>query len=118
MPAMRKLLSVVTALLMGMATAAAGDLPPMSFINENTLLESFPLGKATKEQVLDAYGPPQKQLTGLPLNGEAWVYNKGQGSKEFQFVFRGDLVHDVIVRYPGAGVFFSDRSARKMQGSK
>jgi hypothetical protein len=90
----------------------------MSFINENKLLEAFPLGKATKEQVLDTYGPPQKQLTGLPLNGEAWVYNTGQGSKEFQFLFRGDLVHDVIVRYPGAGFLASDRSARKIQGTK
>jgi hypothetical protein len=96
----------------------AADLPQMSFINENSLLESFPLDKATREQVLDAYGPPQKQLTGLPLNGEAWIYSKGKDSKEFQFVFRGDLVHDVIVRYPGAGFLASDRSARKIQGSK
>ena len=115
---MRKLAPVFTALLLATTTAAATELPKMSFINENALLEAFPLGKATKEQVLDAYGPPQKQLTGLPLNGEAWVYNKGQDSKEFQFVFRGDLVHDVIVRYPAGGVIFSDRSARKMQGAK
>ena len=51
---MRQFVAIISALLIA-STASAGDLPNMSFINENTLLETFPLGKANKEQVLDAY---------------------------------------------------------------
>jgi len=107
----------IAALLIAVSSRAA-DLPQMSYINENSLLENFPLGKATKEDVYEAYGPPKRQIKDLPFNGEAWSYSKGQDSKEFTFAFRGNIVHDVIVRYAVGGFLSEDRSARKMQGAK
>jgi len=113
---MRRIISI--AVLLITVTAWAADLPKMSYINENSLLQAFPLGKATKDEVYEAYGPPNKQITGLPFDGEAWSYRRGGDSKEFTFVFRGNIVHDVMVRYPGGGFLSEDRSARKMQGAK
>jgi len=110
--------TMTLAILLITLTAWAAELPNISFINENSLLQNFPLGKATKEEVYEAYGPPKKQITGLPFDGEAWSYSKGGDSKEFTFVFRGNIVHDVMVRYPGGGFHSEDRSARKMQGAK
>ena len=111
-------LTIPVAVLLIPFAVLAANLPEMSFINENSLLENFPLGKATKEEVYEAYGPPQKQIKDLPFNGEAWSYSKGGNSKEFTFTFRGNFVHDVMVRYPGGGFLSEDRSARKMQGKK
>ena len=110
-----RLTTSLVMLLIALAVCAA-ELPEMSFINENSLLESFPLGKATKEEVYEAYGPPQKQIKGLPFDGEAWSYSKGRDSKEFTFTFRGNIVYDVRVRY-SVGLL-EDKSARKMQNAK
>jgi hypothetical protein len=109
---------LTTALVFLIALAAwAADLPKMSYINENSLLSGFPLGTATKKEVYEAYGPPEKRLTGLPYDGETWSYSQGsQTGKEFTFEFRGDVVYDVIVRYRVGG--FEQRSARQMQGAK
>jgi len=104
--------------LLAIALAAwAADLPKMSYINENSLLSAFPLETATKKEVYDSYGPPEKRLTGLPYDGETWTYSQGsQTGKEFTFEFREDVVYDVIVRYRVGG--FEQRSARQIQGSK
>ena len=91
----------------------AVDLPKLSYINEKKVLKTFPLEKATKKDVYSKYGPPNQSITGLPFNGESWTYSKGPESKTFTFVFRGDKVYDVIVRYR-AGIF-KDKSARKIQ---
>jgi hypothetical protein len=109
---------IISALLLLATSAWSADLPKPSFVNENSLLESFPIGKATKEEVYEAYGPPVKTVKGLPYDGETWSYNKGIDSNEFTFVFRGNIAYDVIVRYSSGGFLASDRSARKIQSGK
>ena len=106
-------LSVVVGLL-NVNPSWATDLPKMSLLN-NKLLKIFPLEKATKADVMDAYGTPDKTVTGLPHNGEAWTYGYATEDKTFTFVFRGDIVYDVEVRYPDR-LLFKPRTARKKQG--
>ncbi len=110
-------LTISLAVLLITVTAWAADLPKLSYINENSVLQTFPLGTANKEAVYETYGPPENRLTGLPFDGETWTYSQGsQAGKEFVFEFRGNVVHDVIVRYRVGG--FEKRSARQMQGTK
>lgn len=112
---MRLSIFIAIALIAGMAWAA--ELPKISYINENSVLQAFPLGTATKQQVYEAYGPPENRLTGLLFDGEIWTYSQGsQTGKEFIFEFRGNVVYDVTVCYRVGG--FEKRSAHQMQGVK
>jgi hypothetical protein len=110
----RTVLLLVVAGLLNATQGWAVDLPKMSFVNENKLLKAFPLEKATKKDVIGAYGPPDKTVTGLPDQGEAWTYGHGAEGKTFTFMFRGETVYDVEVRYPNR--IYKPRTARKKQG--
>lgn len=105
------LLSLIFIFLLPQASVARDDLPKMSVINEMNILKKFPLEQVTKTEVFEFYGPPTSKVDGLPHKGEAWTYGRSS-KKTFTFVFRGNTVYDIVVRYSGP---YKPRTARKKQ---
>lgn len=93
----------------------AMELPEMSYSYQVDFLKIFPLDKATKADVLNAYGPPRSQMD-LTENVSTWMYYKYTADEvSFTIQFRNGKVYDIVNRYKGF-LGPTERKARELQG--